>query len=144
MPGRGDVTGGVRQRARRGHRGRHRLLQEQVLAGLRRLGCHHGLDIRGDGEGDGLHVSQQGTVVVVRLSAQLLRQWQRAIEVAPPDADELEIEGATQLCKTLATAIRQRMQKAEESQRRRATKYSGLVSAGVISATMIACAMNTK
>ncbi|HTH78267.1 MAG TPA: GspE/PulE family protein, partial [Ramlibacter sp.] len=45
---------------------------------------------------------------------------------------ELEIEGATQLCNTLATAIRQRMQKAEEGQRRRATKYSGLVSDGVI------------
>ncbi len=29
---------------------------------------------------------------------------------------ELEIEGATQLCNTLATAIRQRMQKAEEGQ----------------------------
>jgi type II secretory ATPase GspE/PulE/Tfp pilus assembly ATPase PilB-like protein/putative methionine-R-sulfoxide reductase with GAF domain len=45
---------------------------------------------------------------------------------------ELEVEGATQLCKTLATAIRQRMQKADEGQRRRATKYSGLVSAGVM------------
>ena len=45
---------------------------------------------------------------------------------------ELEIEGATQLCKTLATAIRQRMQKAEESQRRRATKYDGLIAAGVL------------
>ncbi|MDB5875389.1 MAG: GspE/PulE family protein [Ramlibacter sp.] len=45
---------------------------------------------------------------------------------------DLEVEGATQLCKTLATAIRQRMQKADESQRRRATKYSGLVSAGVM------------
>jgi type II secretory ATPase GspE/PulE/Tfp pilus assembly ATPase PilB-like protein len=47
---------------------------------------------------------------------------------------DLEIEGATQLCKTLATAIRQRLRKAEESQRRRATKYDGLVAAGVISA----------
>jgi type II secretory ATPase GspE/PulE/Tfp pilus assembly ATPase PilB-like protein len=44
----------------------------------------------------------------------------------------LEVEGATQLCKTLATAIRQRMQKADEGQRRRATKYDGLVSAGVM------------
>jgi type II secretory ATPase GspE/PulE/Tfp pilus assembly ATPase PilB-like protein len=44
------------------------------------------------------------------------------------------VEGATQLCKTLATAIRQRLRKAEESQRRRATKYDGLVAAGVISA----------
>ncbi|MBC7604839.1 MAG: Flp pilus assembly complex ATPase component TadA [Ramlibacter sp.] len=47
---------------------------------------------------------------------------------------DLEVEGATQLCKTLATAIRQRMQKAEDGQRRRATKYDGLVSAGVITA----------
>ena len=46
----------------------------------------------------------------------------------------LEVEGATQLCKTLATAIRQRMQKAEEGQRRRATKYDGLISAAVMTA----------
>jgi type II secretory ATPase GspE/PulE/Tfp pilus assembly ATPase PilB-like protein len=45
---------------------------------------------------------------------------------------ELEVEGATQLCKTLATAIRQRMQKAEDGQRKRATKYDGLVAAGVL------------
>jgi type II secretory ATPase GspE/PulE/Tfp pilus assembly ATPase PilB-like protein len=45
---------------------------------------------------------------------------------------ELEVEGASQLCKTLATAIRQRMQKADESQRRRATKYDGLVAEGVM------------
>ncbi len=47
---------------------------------------------------------------------------------------DLEVEGATQLCKTLATAIRQRMQRADEGQRRRATKYDGLVSAGVMTA----------
>jgi type II secretory ATPase GspE/PulE/Tfp pilus assembly ATPase PilB-like protein/putative methionine-R-sulfoxide reductase with GAF domain len=47
---------------------------------------------------------------------------------------ELEVEGATQLCKTLATAIRQRMQRADEGQRRRATKYDGLVAAGVMTA----------
>jgi len=45
---------------------------------------------------------------------------------------ELEVEGATQLCKTLATAIRQRMQKELESQRRRATKYDGLLADGVL------------
>src|SRR5687768_2505737 len=45
---------------------------------------------------------------------------------------ELEIEGATQLCRTLATAIRQRMQKEQESQRRRATKYDGLLAEGVL------------
>ncbi len=47
---------------------------------------------------------------------------------------ELEVEGATQLCKTLATAIRQRMHKADEGQRRRATKYDGLVVEGVVTA----------
>jgi type II secretory ATPase GspE/PulE/Tfp pilus assembly ATPase PilB-like protein len=46
---------------------------------------------------------------------------------------ELEVEGATQLCKTLATAIRQRVQKEQDSQRRRATKYDGLVTEGVLS-----------
>ncbi|MDB5940900.1 MAG: bifunctional protein : sensor, domain [Ramlibacter sp.] len=45
---------------------------------------------------------------------------------------DLEVEGATQLCKTLATAIRQRMQKAEEAQRRRATKYDGLIADGLL------------
>jgi type II secretory ATPase GspE/PulE/Tfp pilus assembly ATPase PilB-like protein len=45
---------------------------------------------------------------------------------------DLEVEGATQLCKTLATAIRQRLQKADEAQRRRATKYDGLVADGVM------------
>jgi type II secretory ATPase GspE/PulE/Tfp pilus assembly ATPase PilB-like protein len=47
---------------------------------------------------------------------------------------ELEVEGATQLCKTLATAIRQRLRKADESQARRATKYDGLVVDGVMTA----------
>jgi type II secretory ATPase GspE/PulE/Tfp pilus assembly ATPase PilB-like protein/putative methionine-R-sulfoxide reductase with GAF domain len=47
---------------------------------------------------------------------------------------ELEVEGATQLCKTLATAIRQRMRKADDAQARRATKYDGLVTDGVMTA----------
>jgi len=47
---------------------------------------------------------------------------------------DLEIEGAAQLCKTLATAIRQRMQKASDNQRRRATKYDGLIADGVMTA----------
>jgi hypothetical protein len=45
---------------------------------------------------------------------------------------ELETEGAAQLCNTLATAIRQRMQKAADSVRRKATKYDGLVADGVL------------
>jgi type II secretory ATPase GspE/PulE/Tfp pilus assembly ATPase PilB-like protein len=45
---------------------------------------------------------------------------------------ELEIEGASQLSKTLATAIRQRMQKEIEAARRRATKYDGLLADGVL------------
>jgi len=47
---------------------------------------------------------------------------------------DLEVEGAAQLCQTLAHAIRQRMQKAEDGARRKATKYDGLLSAGVITA----------
>ncbi len=46
---------------------------------------------------------------------------------------DLEIEGASQLCKTLATAIRHRTQRALDVQRRKATKFDGLVSDGVIS-----------
>ncbi|MEJ5989465.1 ATPase, T2SS/T4P/T4SS family [Ramlibacter sp. PS3R-8] len=45
---------------------------------------------------------------------------------------ELEMEGAGQLCKTLAHAIRQRMQRAEEGVRRKATKYDGLIADGVL------------
>lgn len=46
---------------------------------------------------------------------------------------KLEEDGAKQLCKTLGIAIRQRMQKSEEGQRRKATKYDGLVAEGVLS-----------
>ncbi|MBL8337809.1 MAG: ATPase, T2SS/T4P/T4SS family [Rhodoferax sp.] len=46
----------------------------------------------------------------------------------------LEVEGVAQLCKTLATAIRQRMQRAAEATKRKATKFDGLVADGVISA----------
>ncbi|PHM20207.1 MAG: secretion system protein E [Curvibacter sp. PD_MW3] len=45
---------------------------------------------------------------------------------------ELEVEGVAQLCKTLGTAIRQRMQKSNEGQRRKTTKYDGLVADGVL------------
>jgi hypothetical protein len=48
---------------------------------------------------------------------------------------ELEVEGVAQLCKTLATAIRQRMRKAERAEedvRRKVTKYDGLVAAGIL------------
>jgi type II secretory ATPase GspE/PulE/Tfp pilus assembly ATPase PilB-like protein len=47
---------------------------------------------------------------------------------------ELEVEGVSQLCKTLATAIRHRIHEAEESVRRMVTKYDGLVSDGVMTA----------
>ncbi len=46
---------------------------------------------------------------------------------------ELDVKGVVQLCKTLATAIRQRLQKADEPQRIRATKYDGLVADGLLS-----------
>jgi type II secretory ATPase GspE/PulE/Tfp pilus assembly ATPase PilB-like protein len=45
---------------------------------------------------------------------------------------ELEVEGATQLCKTLATAIHQRMQREQDGARRKATKYDGLIADGVL------------
>jgi type II secretory ATPase GspE/PulE/Tfp pilus assembly ATPase PilB-like protein len=45
---------------------------------------------------------------------------------------ELEVEGSTQLCKTLATAIHQRMQREQEGARRKATKYDGLIADGVL------------
>jgi type II secretory ATPase GspE/PulE/Tfp pilus assembly ATPase PilB-like protein len=47
---------------------------------------------------------------------------------------DLEVEGVSQLCKTLATAIRHRIHEAEESVRRMVTKYDGLVSDGVMTA----------
>ncbi len=47
---------------------------------------------------------------------------------------DLEVEGVSQLCKTLATAIRHRIHEAEESLRRMVTKYDGLVSDGVMTA----------
>jgi type II secretory ATPase GspE/PulE/Tfp pilus assembly ATPase PilB-like protein len=48
----------------------------------------------------------------------------------------LELEGATQICQTLATAIKHRAQKAQEQKRRdaaiRATKFDGLIADGVL------------
>jgi type II secretory ATPase GspE/PulE/Tfp pilus assembly ATPase PilB-like protein len=46
---------------------------------------------------------------------------------------KLEEDGARQLCKTLGIAIRQRMQRSGDNQRRKATKYDGLVADGVLS-----------
>ena len=45
----------------------------------------------------------------------------------------LEVDGILQLCKTLATAIRQRMQKVDDGQRKVATKYDGLLADGALS-----------
>ena len=57
----------------------------------------------------------------------------------------LEVEGVAQLCKTLATAIRQRVQKASEAARRKATKFDGLVADGVItSAELEKCLMEAR
>ncbi len=58
---------------------------------------------------------------------------------------DLEVEGTAQLCKTLATAIRQRMRKAEEEQRRKATKYDGLIAEGVLTlAELQACVQKAR
>jgi type II secretory ATPase GspE/PulE/Tfp pilus assembly ATPase PilB-like protein/GAF domain-containing protein len=45
---------------------------------------------------------------------------------------DLEVEGAAQLCKTLATAIHQRMQREQEGARRKSTKYDGLIADGLL------------
>ena len=46
---------------------------------------------------------------------------------------ELEVDGVLELCKTLATAIRQRVQRAAgDSDKRKATKFDGLVQDGVL------------
>ncbi len=50
---------------------------------------------------------------------------------------ELDVKGVVQLCKTLATAIRQRLQKVDEPQRIRATKYDGLVADGLLSGAQL-------
>jgi type II secretory ATPase GspE/PulE/Tfp pilus assembly ATPase PilB-like protein len=54
---------------------------------------------------------------------------------------DLELEGAHELCKTLATAIRQRADKANkqaaDEARTKATKYDGLVTVGVLSAEQL-------
>lgn len=47
---------------------------------------------------------------------------------------ELELEGISQLCKTLATAIRHRIHDGEDGARRMKTKYDGLVADGVMTA----------
>ncbi len=44
----------------------------------------------------------------------------------------LEVDGILQLCKTLATAIRQRVQKPDEVQKKAATKYDGLLASGAL------------
>ena len=45
---------------------------------------------------------------------------------------KLEEDGAQQICKTLVIAIRQRQQRAGDLQRRKATKYDGLIADGVL------------
>ena len=46
---------------------------------------------------------------------------------------KLDEDGAQQLCNTLGIAIRQRMQKLGDNQRKKVTKYDGLVANGVLS-----------
>jgi type II secretory ATPase GspE/PulE/Tfp pilus assembly ATPase PilB-like protein len=47
---------------------------------------------------------------------------------------DLEVEGVTQLCKTLAIAIRQRLQKAQGGQKKKVGKYDGLIAEDVLTA----------
>ena len=46
---------------------------------------------------------------------------------------ELEVEGVAQICKTLATAIHQRLRRDDNGMRRKPSKYDGLVADGVMS-----------
>ena len=58
---------------------------------------------------------------------------------------KLEEDGAQQLCKTLGIAIRQRTQRLSETQRKKATKYDGLVTDGVLTADELArCIFNAR
>ena len=50
---------------------------------------------------------------------------------------DLEVEGVIQLVKVLATAIRQRLQRAEIGARRKITRFDGLVADGVITAEQL-------
>ncbi len=45
---------------------------------------------------------------------------------------KLDEDGARQLCQTLGIALRQRMQKSDDGQRRKATQYDGLIAQGVL------------
>ena len=51
---------------------------------------------------------------------------------------ELEVEGFSQLCKTLAIAIQHGMRKTEDALRRTSTKYDGLIADGVMTAEELA------
>ena len=58
---------------------------------------------------------------------------------------KLDEDGAGQLCQTLGIAIRQRLKKAEDGQRRKATKYDGLVVEGVLSyEELAACILKAR
>jgi len=58
---------------------------------------------------------------------------------------ELELEGAVQLCKTLGTALRQRVSKAQDDHRRKASRYDGLVSAGALTVqALIQCEAESR
>ena len=57
----------------------------------------------------------------------------------------LEVEGALQLCKTLATAIRQRVAKGNSDARRKSSRYDGLVAIGALTVSdLIACEQEAK
>jgi type II secretory ATPase GspE/PulE/Tfp pilus assembly ATPase PilB-like protein len=45
---------------------------------------------------------------------------------------DLEVDGVAELCRTLATAIRQRVKRADDSARKTPTKYDGLLADGVL------------
>jgi type II secretory ATPase GspE/PulE/Tfp pilus assembly ATPase PilB-like protein len=57
----------------------------------------------------------------------------------------LELDGVAELCKTLATAIRQRNRKEETAAKHKATKYDGLVADGLITEDELkACVLSAR
>ena len=52
--------------------------------------------------------------------------------------NQLEVDGVSQLCKTLAIAIRQRVQREADQARRKATKYDGLLVDGLLTSEQLA------
>jgi hypothetical protein len=65
------------------------LVEQQVAAGGGRRHGQLGLDVGGDGDGDGVDLGQEAVEVVVALDAEALRERGRLGRVAAPDGHQL-------------------------------------------------------